>query len=377
MLRNRLFVALSLVGMLLAGSLHADKITYVSGSGAKAEVKNEENISITDWSASKVTFKTKDDKSTSVDYKDVISLDRHYGTMGGDLSNALELVGSDPQGAIDALAQVAQSGSKLDKEEATIIRAQLLDNESANNASVAPEAIKAYSTYLSSWKAGYFAREAYRGLAALQENNKQSNAARTTLRNMAKADSSLQREGNQLLGELEAREGKWSDAISAFKGAQSAAKSEKDANSEALAKAWEGWMTLKAGNTASARTLLESVTTDSGLDDPDTVTDELALSIAFPALGDALFAEAQADERTENESYENAYNAYIKGAYYAWWVQGNQEGRCMGRAYVCAKKLEKKVAKAEAQAKWKLRKEKLQTALALGFPRILMDADKE
>lgn len=357
MLKNRLIVA-SLMTVLFAGALHADKMTYM----AKGEFKNADGITITDWSAAKVTFKTSDDKSTSVDYKDVLSLDRHYGSMGAELANALDLVGSDPGGAIDALAAVAANGSKLDREEATIIRAQLLDNESANNASAAPEAIKAYSDYIKNWKAGYFAREAYRGLAALQVNAGQKDAARTTLRNMARADNAMQLEGSQALGEFEAGEGKWSDAITAFKAAQSAAKTEKDSNAEALAKAWEGWMALKAGNTNDAKALLESVTGDDSLDDPDSTVDEAALSVAFPALGDAHFA---------GGNYQKGYDAYIKGAYYAWWARGNQEGRCLGRAYVCAKKLE------STDAKWKTRKEKLRTALALGFPRILQDSDKE
>ncbi|MCA8911618.1 MAG: hypothetical protein KDB82_07925 [Planctomycetes bacterium] len=357
MLRNRLFVAMSFMAVLMAGALHADKIAYIS----KAEVKHEDSVTITDWSASKVTFK-KGDATVSVDYKDVISLDRHYGTMSGALSDALELVGSDPQGAIDALEQVAQSGESLDKEEASIIRAQLLDNESAADSRVAPAAIKAYSTYLSNWKSGYFAREAYRGLAALQENGNQDGAARTTLKNMIKADSSMQREGNQLLGEFEARKAKWSDAITAFKNAQSAAKTDRDPNNEALAKAWEGWMTLKAGNAAGAKTLLESVTTDDKLDDSDTTTDEVALSIAFPALGDA---------HMDAGNYQKAYDAYVKGAYYAWWSAGSQEGRCLGQAYVCAKKLE------GTDDKWKTRKDKLRTALALGFPRILQDVEKD
>ena len=56
---------------------------------------------------------------------------------------------------------------------------------------------------------------------------------------------------------------------------------------------------------------------------------------------------------------------------YAWWSAGSQEGRCLGQAYVCAKKLE------GTDDKWKTRKDKLRTALALGFPRILQDVEKD
>jgi hypothetical protein len=350
------------MGLLLAGTLHADKITYITGSGSKEQVKFVDNITITGWSASKVTYKTDKDQSTSVDYKEVLSLDRHYGSMSSELSDALDLVGSNPKGAIDALAQVARSGNSLDREEASIIRAQLLDNASANDPAYRSEAMKAYGAYLSSWKAGYFAREAYKGLAVLQENGRQVGAARTTLRNMAKADRTMQREGNQLLGEFEGRHAKWSDAINAFKAAQSAARSERDTSSEALGKAWEGWMTLKAGKAKDATALLESVTGDDSLDDPDTTTDEIALSVAYPALGDAQFAAGK---------YEKAYNAFIKGAYYAWWSGGNKEGHCLGQAFLCAKKLE------GTDDKWTKRKDKLHTALALGFPRILQKVEKE
>jgi len=353
----RHFFALALMGLLLGGALHADKITYLATVSGKVEVKAEDNVTITDWSAAKVDYETADKKKLSVAYKDVLSVDRHGGSMSEQLSDALSLVGQDPRGAIDELAAVAAGGNKLDKEEATYLRAQLLESESNADRSLLNEAIKAYDAYIKGWKAGYFAREAYRGLSNLQP----ANAARSTLGNMARADASLARLGYQLLGELEAREGKWADAVSAFKSAQSAARTDKDAAADALAIAWEGWATLKNGNAAGAKTLLESVTEDSKLDDPNTTTDEIALSIAFRALGDAHY---------DGDGYQKAYDAYVKGAYYAWWTGGTSEGHCLGRAYLCAKKLE------GTDAKWKKRRDKLRTALALGFPRVLAEVEK-
>ncbi|MCB9932764.1 MAG: hypothetical protein H6841_05000 [Planctomycetes bacterium] len=354
----RHFIALALTGLLLGGALQADRVTYISGSGTKTEVKLDDNVTVTGWTAAKVEYENAEKKKSSVAYKDIIAVDRQGGTMGAELAGALELVGSDPRAAIAGLAAVATSGSALDKEEAAYLRAQLLDSESAGDRSLAAEAVKAYDAYIKSYKAGFFAREAYRGLANLQKPD----AARTTLKNMVRADSSLERLGNQLLGELEAGAAKWADAISAFKAAQTAARNEKDLNAEFLAIAWEGLATLRNGNAAGAKTLLESVTEDSRLDDPNTNTDEVALSVAFRALGDAHF---------EGDNFQKGYDAYIKGAYYAWWTAGSTEGHCLGRAYVCAKKLE------GTDAKWKKRRDKLRTALALGFPRVLSEVEKE
>jgi hypothetical protein len=351
------FVALALMGVLLGGALHADRITYLATSGGKTDLKVEDRVTITAWSASKVDYETADKKKMSVAYKDVLSVDRAGGTMSQQLSDALNLVGQDPRGAIAELAAVAAGGSQLDKEEASFLRAQLLESESNADRSLRNEAIKAYDAYTKTWKSGYFARDAWRNLANLQPTA----AARTTLGNMARADASLARLGYQLLGELEMREGKWSDAISAFKSAQTAAKGEKELSAEYLAMAWEGWATLRNGNNAGAKSLLETVTEDPKLDDPSGTSDEIALGIAFRALGDAHF---------EGDGFQKAYDAYVKGAYYAWWTGASNEGYCLGRAYQCAKKLE------GTDAKWKKRREKLRTALALGFPRVLAEVDK-
>ena len=354
---TRLSVALMAIGILLAGALHADTITYISGSGAKAEVKIADNATVKSWDASQVVFEGSDKKSVTVAYKDVISVDRMYGSMSKELQNALDMIGADPQGAMDMLQAVASNGNSLDKEEATYIRAQLLDNEAAATGSTGP-AISAYKDYVKSWKGGYFARDVYTRLSSMQSEKD----ARATLSGMIRADKSLERLGNQLLGELEARAGKYPAAIKAFQAAQNAARAEKNKNTEAIAKAWEGMCTVANGNAAGGKAILEAVTGDESLDDPDSGEDEAALATAFPALGDAHYA---------SDAYQKAYDAYIKGAYYAWWTGGSREGHCLGRAYLCAKKLE------GTGEKWKKRKEKLRTALALGFPKVLQDVEKE
>lgn len=354
---TRLSVALMLVGTLLAGALYADSVTYVSGSGTKAEVKTADGVTVTDWTCAKVIFKNGEGKATTVDYKNIISVDRMYGSMGKELQTALDTIGADPGRAIELLQGVAASGNKLDKEEATYIRAQLLENDSAASGKTGP-AINAYKDYIKSWKNGYFARDVYTRLTNMQREND----ARTTLNGMIRADKSLERQGNQLLGQLEARAGKFPAAIKAFQNAQNAARADKNKNGEALAKAWEGMCTVVGGNTAGGKTILEAVTEDDSLDDPDSGEDEAALAVAFPALGDAHYS---------GDAYQKAYDAYIKGAYYAWWTGGEREGHCLGRAYLCAKKLE------GTGEKWKKRKDKLRTALALGFPKVLQDVEKE
>lgn len=361
MLSYRLaFVAFT--AMLLAGALHADRVTYIVGSGARAEVKFEDKAEITAWSASKVSFKA-GGKDVTINYADVISIDRQGGTMSAALSAALDSAGADAIGAAEELLKIMSSGTDLDKQEAAIYRAQILDSESAADPGLAAEAIKAYNAYISGWKAGFFAREAYRGLAAIQERSASNggvSAARATLTKMISADSVLAREGNQLLGELEEAAGKWADAIRAFKAAQTAAGT--DTNNKYLAMAWEGRATLKGGNAAGAKTLLETVVNDPNFDDPNTTVDENALGVAYPALGDMHY---------EAGSHQKAYDAYIKGAYYAWWTGAGLEGHCLGYAYLCAKKLE------ISDAKWTTRKDKLRTALAVGFPRVLAEVEKE
>jgi hypothetical protein len=357
MLSYRLTFAVMFLGTLLAGALHADKVNYIVGSGERAQVKFEDSVTVTSWSAAGVKFKGADGKEVSVNYADIISIDRRGGSMSPELEYALDGAGDDPLAAAEELLAITTNGSDLDKQEASISRAQILESESVAERNLATEVVKAYSFYIEKWKAGYFAREAYRGLANMQKVAD----ARATLGKMIGADAVLAREGNQLLGELEATAAKWADAIAAFKKAQAAAGT--DTNNKYLAMAWEGWMTLKNGNAAGAKTLLETVINDPAFDDPNTTIDEQALGVAYPALGDVHY---------ESGAWQKAYDAYIKGAYYAWWTGGTLEGHCLGYAYMCAKKLEGTDA-----AKWTTRKDKLRTALALGFPRMLTEVEKE
>jgi len=138
---------------------------------------------------------------------------------------------------------------------------------------------------------------------------------------------------------------------------------------EYLAQAWEGWATAqKEGAEAAARTLLEAVISEENFEDNTTLDDEIALSVAWPALGDI---------RYEAGDFAKAYDAYIKAGYYSWWTQGTREGYSIGRAYLCARKQEAAESREEAKANWKQRRDKLRTALALGFPQELQRVEKE
>ena len=95
MLSYRHSVAMMAIGLLLAGTLYADHITYVVGTGDKAAVKAEDDITVTGWGASKVDYKTSDGKSSSVKYSAIISVDRHGGTMSPQLSEAIDMIASD------------------------------------------------------------------------------------------------------------------------------------------------------------------------------------------------------------------------------------------------------------------------------------------
>jgi tetratricopeptide (TPR) repeat protein len=357
--RIRIALSLMLFATLVAGSLHADRITYLSGTGAAAKLEVADRATITAWSAAKVDFETDAKQRVSVKYSEIISLDRTGGTMSKEFSAALDMIGSDQTAAIAELAKLSEAGNALDREEALYIRAQLLEADSIARPAARATAISAYQTYVQRHKAGYFARDVYTRLARLQNEND----GRATLRALAGADASLRRFGNQKLGEHEAYFGKFPAAITAFQAAASAAKDDRDRNNEVLAQAWEAWCQIKNGNAANATTTLVAITSDDKFDDANSSDDEIALAIAFNALGDAYFASG---------NFEKGYDAYVKGAYYAWWIGGTTEGQCIARAYVCAKKLD------GTDPKWRKRRDKLRTALVVGFPaRLLQEADKE
>lgn len=363
MQKLRFAVALIAVSALFAGYLHADRITFYKQSGSQVSAEVLDQVTITEWSAAEVKYRTADNKTGTVSHSDLISLDRMYGSQSQALTSALQQLGADTASALDGLEQVAENGSNLDKEEARFMIAELLYNEAAAGSDARiNRAIQAYQNYTGSYPKGYFARDAYRRLAELQQRAGRVGDARSTLSSMAKADASLRTRGSQLLGELEAGQGRWKQAISAFKDAKSGAKGEKNKNAEYLAQAWEGLCTLKDGNTAAAKALLEPITKDNNFDDPNSIDDEVALGVAYRALGDV---------HLDTEAWEVAYDAYVKGAYYSWWTQGRNEGYCLAQGYLCAKKLE------GTGEKWKNRRSKLRSALALGYPRELQRVENE
>lgn len=357
---NRYAAALALFATLFAGALCADRISYWKGAGAKRTVDTLDGVTVTGWNAKAVAYKTADNKTGSVDTVAVISLDRKGGSMSKDLETAINLIAEDAGSAADQLGQLAGKGNDLDKEEAMYRRAGIYGTEAraSNKANAVAAAINEYNAYVNRYKAGFFAREAYTTLVSFQRRAKKDADARAVLKGMINADPSLQRLGNQKLGELEAAVGDWKAAISAFKSAEGG--SGDDKNAKYLAIAWQGFATLKGGDAAAARPLLESVTGDDSFQDDTSLDDEAALAVAYPALGDVYW---------DGGNYQKAYDNYVMGAYYVWWNAGDNEGYCLGQACACARKLQ------GTDAKWKDRAEKLKTALAVGFPRELQRID--
>lgn len=354
------YAAIALVAALFAGALCADRITYLKRSGGKSTVESVDGT-VTGWNAKAVSYRTDDNKTGTVDSASVISIAREGGSMSAELANAIKLSGNDPQAATEALTQLASRGNDLDKEEAMFRKADLWGAEAraSNKASVYNTAIAELNAYVGKYKAGFFARDAYVQLANCQRTMKKPADARATLKSMINADPALARLGNQKLGELECKEGDWNAALSALKAAENG--SGDDKNAKYLALAWQGLATLKKGDAAAARAILETVTNDENFQD-DGNEDEAALAVAFPALGDAYFAAG---------NFQKGYDAYILAGYYVWWTVGENEGYVLAQAYLCAKKLQ------GTDEKWKARAEKLRTALAVGYPRELQRVDKE
>jgi tetratricopeptide (TPR) repeat protein len=358
----RQIAAVALVTVLFACIASADTITYNKQGPTGREQARLDKVTVTTWSAAKVEYRTEEGRPGTLASADVVTINRDAPGMSDQLTKAIGLAGSDPQAAKAALGRVAASGNALDKEEASYWIARIAVNEASTGEGAAGAAITECQNYLKSYKSGYFAREVYRSLGEVQQRAKRAADARNTYKAMAGADNALAREGYQLLGQLEAAEAKWQDAISAFDQAKTRARSDGYKAGEYLAQAWQGAVTAKNNDPNGAKTLLEGVTSGEAFEDATTFDDENALAVAYPALGDVLFAK---------EDFAKAYDAYIKAAYYAWWTAGTGEGRSIGGAYKCARKLE------SGDEKWKKRKDKLRTALALGFPQELQRAEKD
>ncbi len=366
---SRSLPAVMALAVLLSGALFADSIIYIKSTGQSREQALIENVTITAWSASRVEYRGEGGRAQTVPAIDVVTINRTAPGMSNELSRAIENLAADPAAARESLARIASTGNALDKEEAAYWRARSLANESNGSAGNIAAAITELQNYLRAYKAGFFAREIYATQAELQQRAKRTADARATLKAMIAADAALVREGNQLLGQFELNEGKINDAITAFQAARAQAGRDRYKAGEYLAQAWEGWATAqKEGAEAAARTLLAAVIADEKFEDNTTLDDEIALSVAWPALGDI---------RYEAGDFSKAYDAYIKAGYYSWWTQGTREGYSIGRAYLCARKQEAAESREEAKASWKARRDKLRTALALGFPQELQRVEKE
>lgn len=349
------FTSICAIAVALASFLAADTVMYFD----KGKLKTELDATVESWNADQVKVKTEKGSTITIDRTDVSTIERIGGSMSGDLADAISLMGEDPKSADELLKQVAASGGALDKEEAVYRRGQLWVQQSKLKPSLADNAMKVMADYTKNYKKGYFTKRAHTTLAEMQSAAKRVNDARTTWRSLASVNATLKFDGNLGLGILEAREGKWADAISAFKNAEGAAGKRKAA--KALATAWRGLSLKHSGKDNDAKTVLESVTGDESLEDDNTDEDERALSVAYPPLADIYF---------DSKNYDKAYDAYVQGGYYAWWSAGGREGYCISQAWRCAVK-QKGTAK-----KWDTRAETLEEVCRAGFPREYQAAKK-
>ena len=359
---TRPFLAVFILACALSGALSADRITYMKSTGGGRVLEQFDNVLITAWNVSTVSFRKSEGGPDTLATSSVVTITRvgPGGTMGSDLRLALETIATDHTRAKALMTAAAGKGSELDREEAVFRRAELFDNEARSNGrSALEDAIREYSQYHARYKAGFFARDSWVAQAELQQIAKRPADARATLRAMIGAHRELERLGNQKLGELEAFTGDFKAALQAFKAAENGSGS--DRNARYLAIAWQGACVQRQGDNNAAREMLEKITGDATFEDKDSEDDEIALSVAWPALGATYVAAG---------NFEKAYNAYVQGAYYIWWNRAENEGHCLAQACICAKKLQ------ATDTKWKGRYDKLRTALAVGFPKEIQRVDE-
>jgi tetratricopeptide (TPR) repeat protein len=353
--------AVFVAAVLLAGSLAADRIAFIVGTGDERRIEHATNVRVTAWSAREVTYTGEDRRSNSIQHRNVFTLDRSGGSMSRELSRAIERIGADADAALELLAQVVESGSALDREEAGYWRLRILVDRAGASEAARNRAITEHQNYLRTYRAGYFAREVYTGLEELQRRAGRMDDARATLRSMSEAEGSMQRQAQQLLGELEAGAGNWQAAVTAFQAARNAATREQNKSGQYLAQAWEGWCRQR-GEMSGARELLQAIVEDRAFEDPFSDDDDFALAIAYLALGDLHF---------DRGDFESAYNAYIRGAYHNWWIQSPREAHCLVRAFQCASNLE------DGEGEWRQRRVALRSALASNFPRELQRLEQQ
>ncbi len=339
---------------LLAPLLWADTVSFMAGR----EVQTDNGVVVTAWSWAKVEYKTSEGKTKSVARKDLVSVNRttEQGSLSETLSSAIQKMAADPEGAAATLDNESKTGSALNKEHALFLLAQLYASD-ANERS-ARQAADRVRAYVSAYKDGYFLGDALPLLARMQILGKDLDGARQTYKDMARLGSPFDNNGSQALGELEISAGRFDAALAAFRDAAKFAGNDKSL--KAKADSWSGLVLVAQKKYADAQAIVEPITKDESLEDKNSVEDDAALAVAYRVLGDCLF-----DGR---QTYEAAYNAYMMGAYYAWWIGGNSEGYCLAQAWRAAKNA------MASDSKFKERMEKLEEALNAGYPNELRQA---
>jgi hypothetical protein len=214
-------VLVLLVASTFSGALLADRVSYWKVSDNKRTAESLDEVTVTTWNAKGVSCKANTGGAvTVVETANVITVSRADtgGSMGAELQAALETAGRNIAAAKEALLAAATKGSELDREEAMFRRAELFETEARSGGGRA-EAIRVFQDYITRYKAGFFARDAYTTLAEFQSAAGKIADARATLKSMISADTALARLGHQKLGELEAGTKDWKAALAALKAA--------------------------------------------------------------------------------------------------------------------------------------------------------------
>lgn len=339
---------------MLAPALAADEIRYRTGDKV-----NLATGSVTAWSWKEVSFRA-GTNNLKVMRKDLIAVTRtsENGSLSANLSRAQTAINQgDNNRARTLLETEARSGDAVNKEEAMYLLADIALLEAGQDARRRQAAIDRYRTYLNAYKEGYFAQEAYLTCARLLGQAGDGAGARQTYRTMISVGAGLDLAGAQALGEFEFSAKQWAAAVAAFRDAARFAGADKSARYKS--NAWQARALAANKDAAGARTLLEEIVKDEAFVSTETPDRDQVLAEAYAVLGQVYF---------EQKSYEQAYDANMMAAFYAWWLQGKGEADFLALAWRCAKK------NSVGADQWKTRADKIEAVLSASNPKKMKEA---
>lgn len=340
---------------LLAPALMADEIRYRAGDRTEIAAGV-----VTAWSWKEVSYKAAG-STGKVARKDLISVSRtsENGSLSANLSSALSAAANDPARAMMLLEREANSGDAVNKEDATYQIADLTWSTAQGDKRKLQAAVDKFKAYIAAYKDGYYADQAYVNCGMLQARLGDIAGARATYQAMIRVGSGLDLIGAMELGQLEFNAKQYGAAVNAFKDAAKAAGSDKTARYKA--NAWQAKALSANKDAAAARPLLEEIVKDSAFNDPTTPDGDEVMSLAYANLGTIYF---------DSKSFEQAYDACMMAAFYAWWLQGEGEGNFLALAWRAAKK------SSVGADQWKTRADKLAEVLAAAHPKVWKDAQE-